>query len=202
MIDEEKSLELEQEQKDLRLHCWDGLDLTDNQKRFIMNLTEKKQPTDLESYAAAGYSVSSKETGRAACSVLKRSKKIKAGIKAYNSHLMSEDPTELRLSLINTLKRQANWKTSDFFNSDLSVKPLDEIPEEMQVCIEQVLTKYHSNGATNEVGYKMVDRGKAQDKLTKLVLEENGKKTKSKAGVEVSTDAEGGISGLRIIVES
>jgi hypothetical protein len=177
---------------------WEGLGLREKQILFIMYRLdpEEKCKTDYEAYIKAGYEPSSVQSGRVGASTLKNNEKVLEGMRRYEKYLLGGDRLSLTMDLVSVLKKQANWKPETFFDENFSPRPIEEIHPDDQVCIEQIEKKAYANGEVMITNYKMVDRGKAQDRLTKLLLED-GKGVK---GTEVNVKTDGKLKGIEIRV--
>jgi hypothetical protein len=97
-------------------------------------------------------------------------KGIKTAIQKFTTKVLEPYKDKLELMELQTLKARAFYSVDMFYNSDGSVKPLDQIPSEWRFAIDDISEDFKGKDANvRTVKYKLADRAQAQKALRELL---------------------------------
>jgi len=154
--------------------CFEGLHLSKLQKAYIVTYLDPpylgRKEFRYEAYKKV-YNPSNQNSLKANCSSLLNKTKIKEGIRLYRIHALKNHKQEVTNESIENLRKRSTYSVSTFYFDDGEPKPLDEIPEEWMICVDniEIDKKITNNKEARTVKYKLCDRDKALDRLQKLL---------------------------------
>ncbi len=155
--------------------CFDHLRLSNMQKEFVVAYMNPpyfgKKENRYQAYREV-FNPTSDNSMRSNCSALLSKSKIKEAILAYQKEALKAHKIEVTTESIENLRKRAGYSIDTFYDSSGTPKPLDKIPTEWLICIDNIKKDKKANAgkAVIEVlEYKLCDRDKALDKLQKML---------------------------------
>lgn len=144
-----------------------------------------------KSYLMAGYKATTENSLYANSTRLISNDKISTAIQRYVSKAIEPYKDRLNLMLLEVWYRRAFYDVSIFYNSDGTIKDLDEIPEEWRICIDRINIRHYGKESTNsETVWSLCSRTEALKEIRSVLELAIGKSVNGDNSAEIKEKLE------------